>query len=277
MKHLVLSGGGLKGLATIGAYKIIEESLNLESITAVSVGAVIGMLIVAGYTGDEMEKLIIEKDISTLKQVKITSLVSNYGLDSGVKIIKWLGELLKVKGFSTSVTLKQFYEYKRIHFKIGVTNLTKIQLEFFDHVKHPNVLLLDAVKMSFSIPFVFSCVKYNGDVYVDGCMIDNYPIFLNDDVIDDTIGIRLYSEMEQDNKIDSFPDYIGSIIKLLLYNNDYSNYEDNTINIMVPSNLALDFTLSKEDKTSIIQLGIDAAREFNEKKKIYTNINTIDT
>ena len=76
MKHLVLSGGGVKGLAFIGAYKKLEHLLKkLESVTVVSVGAIFGMLIIAGYTAKEMETIVLEKDVSTLKKIKLTNLI----------------------------------------------------------------------------------------------------------------------------------------------------------------------------------------------------------
>jgi len=56
---LVLSGGGASGIAHIGVIKALEENhIPIDYITGTSMGAFIGALYAAGYTPDEMEKLV---------------------------------------------------------------------------------------------------------------------------------------------------------------------------------------------------------------------------
>ena len=47
--------------------------------------------------------------------------------------------------------------------------------------------VLLAIRMSFSIPFVFTPVKYNNNFYVDGSVLNDFPIDLCDK--DNFIGI----------------------------------------------------------------------------------------
>lgn len=61
--NLVLSGGGIKGLAFIGAYEEIEKKYkNLGNIAGVSAGALVGALIGAGYSSRELIKVTKELD-----------------------------------------------------------------------------------------------------------------------------------------------------------------------------------------------------------------------
>ena len=63
--NLVLSGGGIKGLAFIGAYEELEKKYKLfGNIAGVSVGALVGSLIGAGYTSKELIKLLKDFDFS---------------------------------------------------------------------------------------------------------------------------------------------------------------------------------------------------------------------
>ena len=52
---LVLSGGGAKGIAHIGAIKALEDNnIPIDYITGTSMGAIVGALYAIGYTPDEM-------------------------------------------------------------------------------------------------------------------------------------------------------------------------------------------------------------------------------
>jgi len=55
---LVLSGGGAKGLAHIGALKIIEETgVRLDYIAGTSMGAIIGSLYASGYSAKQLDSI----------------------------------------------------------------------------------------------------------------------------------------------------------------------------------------------------------------------------
>src|SRR5690554_5114155 len=69
---LVLSGGGAKGLAHIGALKIIEESgVRIDYIGGTSMGAIIGALYASGYSAHQLDSIFSETDFSTLIQDEI--------------------------------------------------------------------------------------------------------------------------------------------------------------------------------------------------------------
>jgi len=64
---LTLSGGGAKGLAHIGILKAIDSAgLKVDYITGTSMGAVVGSLYAAGYSGKAIEKIANEIDWNTL-------------------------------------------------------------------------------------------------------------------------------------------------------------------------------------------------------------------
>lgn len=278
-KHLVLSGGGINGICFIGAFKAIKQlteskdfELKLESISAASAGVIIGMLIIAGYTPEELENIILDTDINDLKNISISTLLTKYGLDTGKKVIQWLTNLLNEKGFHSKITLDQFYKHTKIHFKIMATNLTKLQYSVFDYITYPEMPLLTAIRMSISIPFIFTHMKYENQVFVDGCLLESYPISLCKENLEETLGLRLVSEkdIELDNKnvhndINNFIDYITAMSVVLLYNRDYTKYESNTINIKVDVKKSLDFSINNDDKKQLINSSFDCVLDFFKK------------
>jgi len=54
-------------------------------------------------------------------------------------------------------------------------------VRYFDYTNQPNLSVVTAIRMSISYPGYFTAVRYQGDYYVDGGMLDNVPIaFLSD-------------------------------------------------------------------------------------------------
>ena len=55
---LVLEGGGVRGVAHIGAIKALEENgIKIDAIGGTSAGSIVSALYAMGYTADEMFKL----------------------------------------------------------------------------------------------------------------------------------------------------------------------------------------------------------------------------
>ena len=66
---LVLSGGGAKGFAHIGALKVIEETgVQIDYIGGTSMGAIIGALYAAGYSANELDSIFRNTDFTKLIQ-----------------------------------------------------------------------------------------------------------------------------------------------------------------------------------------------------------------
>ena len=64
---LVLSGGGAKGFAHVGVLKEIDNAgIQIDYIGGTSMGAIVGGLYAIGFSGNQIEKIIIETDFSSL-------------------------------------------------------------------------------------------------------------------------------------------------------------------------------------------------------------------
>ncbi|XP_048758852.2 uncharacterized protein LOC125668600 [Ostrea edulis] len=110
---------------------------------------------------------------------------SSFGMYTGAKFKTWLRERFEELGFPRTVTFKELYEKNSKELCIVVTNIST-QMEEYCHVKTtPDLEIVQAVRMSMSIPVVFEDVRLMNNtgreaVYVDGGVLCNYPIFCFD-------------------------------------------------------------------------------------------------
>lgn len=92
--------------------------------------------------------------------------------------------LLLVKNLNENITLKEFYDETKIELIMLTVNLNNILPEKIklSYKTHPELQLYKALYMSSCIPFVFKPVIDNNKCYIDGGLIDNFPLgeLLND-------------------------------------------------------------------------------------------------
>lgn len=188
---LVLSSGGAKGYAHIGAIKAIEESgYIITSIAGTSMGAMVGGLYAAGKLDEAYEWL---KTIDSWEVFKMSDLhnVSMQGLLNGDYIFD------RLRGFIGDVLIEDLpIDYCAIATNIDNGNEVVIR-------KGP---LLEAIRMSVSMPVLFAPYKKNGHRYVDGGLTNGLPInrvvrHKGDKLIAidlDTYGTNSVKDMEQE-------------------------------------------------------------------------------
>jgi len=98
----------------------------------------------------------------------------------GVYGIKEFSEMLRPalqgKDMTVSITLQEFYQKTGIELHFIVTELNKFVTVDFNHKTHPTQSLVEACYMSCCYPFVFSPIYRDGGCYVDGGIINDYPV-----------------------------------------------------------------------------------------------------
>lgn len=279
---IITSGGGSKAIAYIGVIKKLEEMieekkiiLNLKELCGVSAGSIIGLLYLLGYTYKELEDEVINKRFEQLKDIRITNFFINYGIDSGKNIVDWIEKLVIKKGFDKNITFKELYEKIGKKFVVIATNLNKYRYSIFDYENTPDVKIIKAVRMSISIPFYFTCEKYNNDIHVDGALIDNYPIKLYRGNLNNVLGFKIvnYGELDEHDveyKINSIDNFIYNVIYCFIVQKEKetsvnNEYKKCTIYIYTNDKNAVNFAMTKEEKLKMINTGYEASCQFFDK------------
>ena len=97
---LVLSGGGIKGVAHLGALKALQELgmlQHIDTFVGTSSGALVASLLSIGYTPDELYKFISMVDMSKMKELSFGNLLKLLGLDDGKRMEIVIEKLFKGK------------------------------------------------------------------------------------------------------------------------------------------------------------------------------------
>ena len=183
---LICSGGGARGYAQLGTYKaILELDIPIDYIAGTSMGAISAGTMACGYSYEKGKEL------------------AKYCADLGVTDLTLpLASIAASK--NVSQICQHIYGSRQIEdlwtpFFCISSNLTKAE-----RVVHQRGSLWRAVRASMSIPGVFLPIVEDGDVLVDGGVMDNYPVQLMQDIAESTrlIGINVNPYIERSVSFD---------------------------------------------------------------------------
>lgn len=269
---LVLSGGSVYAISQIGAVKkLIEEKLidlkKLKAVAGTSAGSLFGVLIVLGFTIDEIWDFVYHLDMKNMVKPDFFMLLQKCGVESGQIIHNLFEEILTKKTGIKHINFRQLYELTKIHFIIVGSCLTTKEIVYYDYINTPTFKVSMAIRISISIPGFFTPVTIGNNKYVDGGILNDYPMNLFADKLDKTIGILVCNEFKTDYK---YPEeYFMAIINLFLYHyyqKTADQWHENTIYIKKKiDNVSLfNFDVNNKTKEDLYASGVEASEEFIE-------------
>jgi NTE family protein len=303
IENLIFEGGGIRGCAYGGALAAMSSFgllKKLKRVGGASAGAIAALLIAIGYTSLEISAVLASTDFSEFQDDSFGvfrdtyRLVKHYGWHKGDALKDWLGGHVTAQFGRADFTFGGLHRasersplFKDLY--VVATNLTRQRIEVYSYETTPNMSIVEAVRISLSIPAFFQCVKNEkGEVLVDGGVACNYPIKLFDKQkyvdsncrIDSyrlnskTVGFRLDTKAEIDEdgwnstpvKTDNFKQYISSIITFLMEMANKRHLsqcdKDRTIFIETGDVRATDFDLSKEKIQMLLKNGEKAVYKY---------------
>ena len=214
--HLVLSGGGMRGVIFIGALRYLylnNMHKNIKHIAGCSIGSLIGLMFALKLTIDEMEEVLYncmkDNDLCFLSIKKYIRLITELGLFDTQTMIKHLKIIIKKKysdrcngsdesgDISETITFAQLSKIFGVNMYISCTNINTCENEIFSIEKTPDVCAYKACSASMSIPLLFKPINIGDYHYYDGGLTNNFPIKIFADVPrENIIGMLLYKDNE---------------------------------------------------------------------------------
>lgn len=296
---VVFQGGGVKGIAFVGAIEALEENgYTFNKLAGTSAGAITAALLSAGYTGKELKEIMLNMDYTRIVSTgayggiplmgNAIELITKKGFYDGRPIEQWIHKLLKKKGI---VKFKDLETYGGRTLKIIAADVTRRNILIIpDDLKNYGIEpsefeIAKAVRMSTSIPFFFKPVKlkYNNNVsyIVDGGIISNFPIWLFD-VRDTprwpTFGFKLKNNTKKHvtpARKDLFS-YFIDVVETSLDRNEEEYLPDRnavrTIEISTEGVRTTEFNISRKKCDKLYKSGFDITNEFLNSWSFYNYI-----
>jgi hypothetical protein len=276
---LCFSGGGAKGISYIGALEELENNNlidfnKIDTYCGTSVGSMYSFLLNIGLTINEIKDFIIAFNFSKLAgDVDCINFFENFGINNGDRIKFIFIKFIEIKYNKKDITFLELYEITKKKLIIIGTNLTEGKEEVFSVDLTPSFSVINAIRISISIPIIFTPFKINDNLYVDGGIVNNFPI--NHCPEYKTLGLYIKNSKKRD--INSIQDLITSCFSLtndsisekniidvnnITIKDCWYKYKKIVVKIENPKFEYTKFDLSNEHKNSLIELGIKTIKEF---------------
>ncbi|HHT28286.1 MAG TPA: patatin-like phospholipase family protein [Firmicutes bacterium] len=299
LADIVLEGGGVKGIALVGALSYAESvNYRWNAIAGTSAGAMVGALAAAGYTGAELHKIMCELDFNLFRDPTflgrvrfigpLISIGVNLGLYAGDDFEEWLRAMLAAKGIHTFGDLKiHDRQNPAIRYKLQViaSDLSRGRMlvlpgDLRQYGLDPDTMdVARAVRMSAGIPYFYEPVvlrygrlRLQKSYIVDGGLLSNYPVWIFDCPPSraprwPTFGLRLSEPNSwQPHVINGPVSLFTALFSTMMEAHDARAIKESnavrTIRIDTLGVSTVDFDISAEQREALYQSGYNAARRF---------------
>lgn len=273
---VVLSGGGAKGVAHINALKVIEEAgIPIDYIVGTSMGSIVGGLYAIGYTPAQLDSMVRKQNWSFLLSDRIKR--SSMSLTQREHSEQYVLSIPFMKSPKDAVTggimkgqnLANLFSDLIVGYHDSI-DFNKLPIPFAcvsqnivngDQVVFHDGELATAMRASMAIPGVFTPVRKDDMVLVDGGLVNNFPVdvakAMGADVI---IGVDVQSNLRTADKLNSAPDILMQIVDLTCHSNLEKNIglTDTYIRVNVDGYSSASFAPAAID--TLLRRGEEAAR-----------------
>ncbi len=160
---LALGGGGLKGLAHIGAWRAVEETgLRVSGMVGTSIGSLVGVLAASGVGWEEMRDMARE-----LRREDIVRVNRRAVLFNGIRQVSvFRGDVLRE--YYQSILPPLGWSALSLPVLVNAVDLATGRTEWFGPGARLDVSLLDAVYASSALPVFYPPAVIDGRAFVDG-------------------------------------------------------------------------------------------------------------
>ncbi len=294
---IVLSGGGTRSIAQIGALQYVHETsigglVKVKEYAGTSAGSVICFLLAVGYSPQEIFSKACSTDFESLLLFggmidpdppdgfrwkmgidRIHAILSQYGMLSLDPLVILLDGMAKDR-LGETPTFSSLLKLTGKRLVVTAVNLTTNEVEYFCPENTPGILCTTAIRLSCTIPLVFRKAMHNGCCYVDGGLADNFPV----SQISLSRGRILGVIVDPSGATSQFPvdTFMGYIMRSIMFpirmgtTLRCENKKTGTILKVIKVNVdssSISFAMDETVKAAMFLEGYKAAREVEEEEE----------
>ena len=277
---LVLSGGGAKGFAHIGVLKVIDSlGIKIDYVAGTSMGAIIGSLYASGFSGKQLDSIFKNTNFDTLINDRFPrESASLYERENSERYAVTLPfENFKInlpKALSRGQNVYNLLYHLTLHVE-DIDDFDQLPIPFFciaTNVETGQGVILDsgnlaeAVLASGALPSLFQPVNIDNELYIDGGVVNNFPIAeLKAKGMDIIIGVDVQDDLKDREALTGAQD-------ILLQINNFRTIEAmrnkaQLADIYIKPDVSLFSVISFDNGDAIIKSGLEAALLKNEDLK----------
>ncbi|MFW6327919.1 MAG: patatin-like phospholipase family protein [Bacteroidota bacterium] len=277
---LVLSGGAAKGIAHIGVLKVIDElGIPVDYVGGTSMGSIVGGLYAIGYTPEQMEDIILKQDWTSLLGDAITR--RNMSVEEKEELSRYFVSF-PIQNFNIMLPTG-FRAGQNVSMLLSRLALPVQHINDFSNFPRPFLCvatdistgkqvvlnsgyLPDAIRASMAIPTILTPIEIDGNLLVDGGLVNNFPAKevkeMGADII---IGVNLGYQMHNKDELNS----LANILEQSLFFQSIGHFNKNQelSDILITPELGDYGATSFKSAAKLIQLGEEAARKMSPQLK----------
>lgn len=301
-KNLVFEGGGVNGVGYCGSLRAFEEAYNgtflknIKNVAGSSVGSIVSCALAAGasvdYLTDKMTKLDFESLMDDNWGIcqDMYRVVTEYGFYKGDALHDFIGVTMQELTGDANITFQRLYDVKGKNLVVTGTNVNRQETVYFSKNTRPNMRVSDAVRISSSFPLFFRSILLDDCYWVDGGLLNNYPIgvfdtkrYCADGFNRETLGFKIVSTPDEDKyedpdeyedendappvaKINNLKDFslaMGNAVydgcqRVHIKPNDWQR----SVLVDVGNSSSLNFKLTTDEKKALVAAGYRGAQEY---------------
>ena len=283
------SGGGAHGIAHIGVIKVMEEAgLRPDYITGVSMGSIIGGMYSLGYSADSLQKIFGRLNwklilSNKIPENKVIFLEKNHFSNSAVSLPLVFRKVILPSGLINGQQVENTLSYYAWP-AADINDFSKLPIPFLcvatDIISYSKVILRtgylpDAIRASFSVPSIFTPLKIDSLLLLDGGLIRNFAAteakaMGADIIIGSYVGFNGY-------KVDKLQTVGGIMEQIAMFRSldDYES-EKKLVDVLIKPETTGLSVFGFDNSDSLIQRGYLAALPFKAYfKKLADSLNAI--
>lgn len=280
IEHIILAGGGYNGLLELGVldYAMSNNILDIDNVKTIygtSVGSLIGLLLSLSINIKDIIDFFVNKPWHKMIQFDVSKLfnIQNYnGIFDKSFIEGIITPFLHSIDVSPNITMKEHFEITGKELHVISCDMNEMERVSLNYKTFPDIKMIDAIYASCCIPIVLKPLLYKNYVFVDGGVLNNYPIDLcieEQDCSLNSLGITFnrsnYNVVIRENStITEFTNKLYKCIsnKLQIQNKLSATYSIELDADNMNFNDSLELIYSKEKRLEYVEKGFHIGENF---------------
>lgn len=268
---LALSGGSVKAIATIGSLYYLQKEGHIdfiENYIGTSAGGIICYLLCIGYKPFDIICFLCKSNLlEEFQNLNITHMLEQKGLINYYIFQEYI-EKLTINKIGFLPTFKDLRQRFGKNLTLTTFNMTKNVVEYLNYENTPDMPCMTAIRMTANVPILFDRFFYNNCEYLDGGIVNNFPIDYYKGDGYKTIGVNI----GQNNSVSSKVGYLYYLLKIAMipcsfFKMKQVNTDKLTIITVNTDVNIFDFNLSITKRLDLFSSGYQSAKQAYDEEK----------